>query len=64
MRARVEAVLGAAPRRPKQLRFFRRAMVNMLSIALKDVATGVTVREGLERGGGVGVTAAPLLRRR
>jgi len=44
VRARVVALLDQAPARPKVLTFFRRAMVNMLSIALKDVATGVAVK--------------------
>jgi hypothetical protein len=44
VRAIVAAVVENAPVRPKQIRFFRRAMFNMLNIALKDVAPNVALK--------------------
>ena len=44
VRAAVLDVIEEAPVRPKQLRFFRRAMFNMLNIALKDIAPGVALK--------------------
>jgi hypothetical protein len=44
VRAIVASVIEDAPVRPKQIRFFRRAMFNMLNIALKDVAPNVALK--------------------
>jgi len=44
VRARVEAVIAAAPVRPKTIKFFRRAMFNMLNIALAEVGSGIAVK--------------------
>lgn len=44
VRSRIAAVIADAPVRPKMIRFFRRAMFNMLNIALADLATGIAVK--------------------
>ena len=43
VRARVSMVIKNAAHKPRRLRYFRRAMSNMLSIALNDIAPDVQV---------------------
>ena len=44
VRKRIEDLIEKAPVRPRVIRFFRRAMFNMLNIALADLGAGIQIR--------------------